>query len=144
LIPVSEWKNTGKATPEATIETTLWAAVGGEIDTLASVLAFKPGSKARVDAWFAGLSEQTRQQYGTPEKVIALMIAQEAATLSGMQVIGQKQLGPDDVGMRIRVSGTDGAIKDDTFFLHRATDGWKMVLPDNAVEKFARKLRDGR
>lgn len=144
LIPVSDLKNAGHATPEASTETALWAAVAGDVDTLAGALTFTPSAKAKAAAWFASLSDATRQQYGSPEKVIALMIARDAATLSGMQVIGQKELGPDDVGLRVRIAGTDGKTKDDSFFMHRAADGWKMLLPDATVEKIARQLAGGR
>ena len=144
LTPASQFRNAGKATPEATTETALWAAVGGDVEALAGALTFTASSKAKADAWFAGLSEATQQQYGTPEKVIALMVARDAETLSGMQVLGQKELGPDDVGVRIRVASNEGKTKDDTFLMHRTPDGWKLVLPDNAVEKFARQLRGGK
>lgn len=144
LIPVADLKNAGRATPEASTETALWAAVAGDVDALAGALTFTASSRAKADAWFAGLSDATKQQYGSPEKVIALMIARDAATLSGMQVIGQKELGPDDVGLRVRIAGSDGKTKDDSFFMHRAADGWKMLLPDTTVEKFARQLAGGR
>lgn len=139
MVPVNQWKNAGKASPEAASETALWAAVGGDVDLLAGSLAFTESSRAKADAWFAGLSEGVKQQYGSPEKVIALMIARDAAALTGMQVLARKEVTADDVGLRIRLEA-DGRSKDDTFLMHRAADGWKMMLPDQAVESFARKL----
>lgn len=140
LIPADAWKNAGKATPEAAAETVLWAAVGGDVDTLSASLVFTPTARDKADAWFAGLSESTRQQYGTPEKVIALMIAKDAAALSGMQVLGQKEIAADNVAVRLRFANNDGQTKDDNFLMRRGSDGWRMVLPDSAVEKFARQL----
>lgn len=144
LVPVGALKNAGKATPEASTETTLWAAVGGDVDTLAGTLAFTPSARAKADEWFAGLTDATRQKYGSPEKVIALMIAKDAETVTGMQVLGRQEISPDNVGVRLRVAGSDGRTKDDTFLMHRSADGWKLVLPDKAVEKFARQLGGGR
>ncbi len=144
LIPAGELKNAGKASPESATETALWAAVGGDVDALAGSLVFTPTAKAKADAWFAGLTDSTKQQYGSPEKVIALMVARDAASLTGMQVLGQKEIGPDDVGVRVRIAGNEGKTKDDTFLMHRSVDGWKMVLPDAAVEKFARQLNGGK
>jgi hypothetical protein len=140
LIPADALKNAGKATPEAATESLLWAAVGGDVDSLSQALVFTPTAREKADAWFAGLSENTRQQYGSPEKVIALMIARDAAGLSGMQVIGQKEISPDNVGVRVRFASTDGNTKDDNILMRRVSDGWRMVLPDTAVEKFARQL----
>jgi hypothetical protein len=139
LLPVAQWKNAGKATPEAATETALWAAVGGDVDTLANSFAFTPSSRAKADAWFASLSDTVRQQYGSPEKVIALMVARDAASLSGMQVLGKKDVSTDDVGLRIRFEA-EGRTKDDTFLMRRSGDGWRMLLPDQAVESFAKKL----
>ena len=144
LIPANAWKNAGKGTPEATTETILWAAVGGEVDTLAQALTFTASAREKADTWFAGLSENTRQQYGSPEKVIALMIARDAAALTGMQVLGQKEVSVDDVGMRVRFASDQGKVKDESFLMHRSADGWRMVLPDSTVEKFARQLGGGK
>ena len=144
LVPVAEWRNVGKATPEAGVETALTAATGGDVDTLAASLMFTDSARSKADAWFAGLSESTRQQYGSPEKVIALMIARDAEGLSGMQVLGQKEVSPDNVGVRMRFASVDGKTKDDTFLMRRANDGWRMVLPDAVVEKYAKKLGGGR
>lgn len=144
LTPADALKNLGRATPESATQTVLWAAVGGDVETLASAFVFTPTAREKANAWFAGLSENTRQQYGSPEKVIALMIAKDAAGLSGMQVLGQKEIAPDNVGVRVRFGSVDGKTKDDNLVMQRSSDGWRMVLPDNAVEKFARQLSGAR
>jgi hypothetical protein len=140
LTPADALRNLGRATPESAAETVLWAAVGGDVDALSNAFMFTPTAREKADAWFAGLSEATRQQYGSPEKVIALMIAKDAAGLSGMQVLGKKEVAPDNVGVRVRFGSVDGKTKDDNLLMRRGNDGWQMVLPDNAVEKFARQL----
>ncbi|MEY4940061.1 MAG: hypothetical protein RIQ93_1796 [Verrucomicrobiota bacterium] len=140
LAPVSEWKNAGRGTPAASTETVLWAAVGGDVETLANTLTFTDSARLKADAWFAGLSDNTRQQYGSPEKVLALMIAREAEGVSGMQVLGQKEIGQGDVGLRLRFANADGKTKDQNFLLRPGADGWRMVLPDSVVEKYAGQL----
>lgn len=140
LTPTESLKNAGKLTPEAAAETVLWAAAGGDVDTLANSIVFTPTAREKAEAWFAGLSENTRQQYGSAEKVLALMIAKDAAALTGMQILGQKEVAPDNVGVRVRFASSDGKTKDDNFLMRRSTDGWRLVLPDNAVEKFAKQL----
>jgi hypothetical protein len=144
LIPSAALKNSGKATPEASTQTALWAAVSGDVEALAETLMFTASAQKKADAWFATLPDATRQQYGSPEKVVALMIAKDADSLTGMQVIGQQEVGPDNVGVRVRLAGADGKTKDDTLFMHRGADGWKMVLPDPVLEKFARQLAKGK
>jgi hypothetical protein len=140
LKPAEALKNAGRSTPEAATETVLWAAVGGDVESLANSMVLTPTARDKADAWFAGLSESTRQQYGSPEKIIALMIAKDAAGLVGMQVLGQKEVAPDNVGVRIRFGSADGKTKDDSLLMRRVNDGWRLVMPDTAVEKFARQL----
>lgn len=140
LIPTHALKNAGKATPEAAAETLLWAATAGDVDTLASGLVFTPSARLKADAWFAGLSESTRREYGSPEKVIALMIAKDAGKLGGMQILGQREIATDNVGVRLRFADVEGNTKDDNFLLRRGDGGWQLVLPDATVEKFGRQL----
>lgn len=139
LVPVAQWKNAGKGTPEAGVETALWAANGGDVETLRGMLTFTDSARAKAEAWFAGLSENVRREYGSAENVIALLIARDAASLTGMQVLGKKEVSPNDVGVRVRFAADDKT-KDDTFLMHRGADGWRLLLPDQAVESFARKL----
>lgn len=144
LVPMAELKNGGRATASAAIETVLWAATGGEVDVLAQGIGFTPTAKAKAEAWFAQLSDATKAQYGSPEKLIALMIAKDAAAVSGMQVLGQREITADDVGMRVRFGTEDGKTKDDSFLLHRSpTNGWQLVLSDPVVEKFAKQVAGG-
>ena len=140
LTSVNELKNAGKATPQAAAETLFWAAVGGDIDVLANSLAFTPAARAKADAWFATLSANTRQQYGSPEKVVALMIAKDAAGLSGVQVLGQRELSADAIGVRMRFAAADGKTKDDNFMMQRSADGWRLMFPETALQKYAQKV----
>ena len=144
LKPASELKNVGRGTPAASTETALWAAFGGDVDTLAGSFVFSPSARAKADAWFAGLSESSRKEYGSPEKVIALLIARDAAYLSGMQILGEKAISANDVGLRVRIASGEDRVKDETFVMRRVQNDWKMVLPDATVEKFARRLASGK
>lgn len=143
LVPVAEWKNGGRETPTAAVETVLWAATGGDVDLLSQGIVLSPSARVKADAWFAQLSEATKAQYGSPEKLISLMIAKDAAGVAGMQVLGQKELTANDVAMRVRFGAEDGKTKDDTFVLHRSNAGWQLLLTDPVVEKFAKQLAGG-
>jgi hypothetical protein len=140
IIPVSDWKNAGRDTPQSGLETALWAATGGEVETLAGSLTFTASARQKADAFFAGLSENTRQQYGSAEKLLALMISKDASSVAGMAVLGQKEVTPDDVGMRVRFANDEGKTKEQSFLLHRGNAGWQLVLNDDAVEKFAKQV----
>jgi len=140
LVPARAWKNAGRGTPVATAETVLWSAMAGDVETLAGALTMSAEMHQKAEAWLATLGEGARQQYGSPEKVLALLIAKDAANLSGMQVLGQKELGPDETGVRIRLASLDGKVKEDDFRMLRNGEGWRVMLPDAAVEKLAKQL----
>lgn len=139
IVPAAQLKNVGKATPEAATESALAAAIAGDVDVVANSLAFTESSRAKADAWFATLSERVRQEYGSAEKVFALMMARDAAGLTGMQVLGTKEVSANNVGVRLRFASEQGT-KDDTLLLQRSGDGWRLLLPDQAVENMARKV----
>jgi hypothetical protein len=61
-----------------------------------------------------------------------------------MQVLGQREMSQDDVGMRVRFGNDNGNTKDDSFLLHRGTDGaWRLMLTDAAIDKFSKQLLGG-
>jgi hypothetical protein len=75
---------------------------------------------------------------------MALMMAKDAAAVSGMQILGQREVTPDDVGVRVRLASDKGGTKDTNFLLHQSPDGWRMMLDDKAVAKFARQINGGK
>lgn len=144
ITPVGAMKNAGFGSPAQAVETVLWAATGGEVDALAAGLFIEPKAKQKAADWFATLPEATRAQYGSAEKVIALMIAKDAAALQGMQVLGQQEVAPNLMAVRVRMQADTGGTKDETLAFAKAPDGWKMVLPENVVQKFAARVSGGK
>ena len=140
LNPVAAWKNAGQATPEAAVETMLWAAVGGDVDMLSGAITLPPNARAKVEALLARLPEAARAQYRTPEQLMALMLAREAGQVSGMQVLGAQEITADTVLVRVRVGSEGGQTKDDSWPFHRSATGWKLVMPESAVDKFAKAI----
>lgn len=143
LLPVAELRNSGLATPESAAQTLLWAAVAGDLDAIAGSLTLTPAARQKADEWFSRQSDETRRQYGNPEKLMALMLARDAGRLSGMGVLGQDTLGSDDTILRLRFASEDGKTKDDTLPFHRSAAGWQLQLSERAVERLARQLGGG-
>lgn len=67
----SEWKNRGHATPHATVETALWAAAGGDVSTLKSLLILAEPTREQAAALLARIPDGSRSLYTTPEDLIA-------------------------------------------------------------------------
>jgi hypothetical protein len=143
LTPITEWKNAGKGTPSAAVETVLWAAAGGDVDTIANSVELTPSAREKAQALFDRLPEATRAQYGSPEKLMALMMAKDADKVSGLQVLGTREISQDNVGMRVRFGNDLGQTKEQSLLLHHANDGWRLMLTDDPVDKWAKQLGAG-
>ena len=144
LTPAAELKNVGRATANAAVETLLAAAFGGDVDGVASSIVLEPSAQAKADEYFSRLPEATRVQYGTPDKLIALMLAKDAAALTGMQVLGQRDLSPDVIGVRVRLATEEGKTKEQGLAFQTTPDGLRLKIPDDVVEKYAKQIRGGK
>ena len=144
LIPASDWKNAGRATVPAAVETLLWAAAGGDVDALAKAIQLEPSAQVKAQELFARLPESTQAQYGSPDKLVALFMAKDAAAIAGMQILGQRDLSPDVVGVRVRVANDQGQTKEQTFAFQKTSDGLKLKVPDDFVNKSAKQLSGGK
>lgn len=147
VVRASEWSNAGLASPQAALETALWAAAGGDVTQLAATLAFfDEKTKAKAQALLDGLPPAERGRYQTPEGLVAaLTIPQvpsggEASVASWSEVDrpdGKEKL--QSVGLR--VSGSDGASKRTVLLLRSAGDGWRLLVSSGAVDKLAAQLK---
>ncbi len=144
LTPASELKNVGRATASAAVETVLAAAVGGDVETLANSILLDQSAEAKADELFARLPDSARAQYGSPDKLIALMLAKDAAALTGMQVLGQRDISPDVVGVRVRLATDEGKTKEQGLGFRKTSDGLRLIITDDVVKKYAGQLSGGK
>lgn len=147
-IPSTAWKNVGRATPAATLETALWAAVGGDVDMLASTLVLSAEARRRAEAVLAGLSPEMRAQYPTPEKFAALFTARDVPMDSSMTLTPMRGDNESEATLQVRltgsrtVAGKTALVESKSTFLslRRFEDGWKLQVPEAAIEKYAAAL----
>ena len=122
------WKNSGHATPEAAMETLVWASLSGDLDTLAKSYAFSEATKAKADAFFASLDETVRARYGTPERLFAPLLAVGFNHVAPVayQVSEEVDPGPDTVVLRLWTRSPTGAEHDaGTMPFVREGTNWK-------------------
>lgn len=139
--PVSEnfLRNIGRATPAAAVETALWAATGGDVETLVDGLLLEGDARERASQILAALPYSARGQYRTPEHLIALLTAREIP-LAGIQIMPPKKDDPAGTRVLARMPGADGKSRTVAVTLRQCGSEWKMVVPLSAVEKFERML----
>ena len=140
VMPARDWKPAGRASPKAAFESVLWTATHQEVENLAALLSFDPKARATVAAVFGQLPQDTRLQYGNPEKVVATMLAASIPTnLSAMETLSANQ-GPDSADLLMRVDRSDGTHKDTFFRFQRNDEGWQLIVPSNVLSGYAKQL----
>jgi hypothetical protein len=160
---IDQWKNRGRGTPMAAIETALWAAAGGDVNTLRSLLRVDDAVRARAQAIHDRLPEVSRALYPTAEDVIAAFTA-KSIPLGDAQIVWQRQEGPDRMMACVFVKDPEApAVSSDSqplqesnapparppsnstrlgyLSVERGSDGgWQLVVPPGATEQIAREL----
>jgi hypothetical protein len=108
------WTFAGYATPEATLESSMWALRDGDLDAYIASLA--PTQLALLD-------QQMQQENKTQEELVAdLRKASEG--LTGYRILEQNSPSDDTVVLRVQLNGSPDAIHQ--FLLIRTGSEWKM------------------
>ena len=136
FVLLENFRNVGGGTPSTSFQTLIWAAVKGDDNTVASMLALTPPAREEAQAFIDALPADARANYPTPEKLAALIFSGMALNQTAVRVLGQNTLDP--LTTSLRISGTDGGPINFTFQL--GTNGWQMVMPEGAIIGFQNKL----
>jgi hypothetical protein len=141
LIPAKDWKNAGRATPAAAFETILWAAAGGDIDLLSQMLKLDPSARAKAVEILAGLPDDLRATYSTPERLIALLGAKDVA-VDAMRVVDAKEFPQaKTTALIVQLEDAKGKQKTTSLAFRQDDEGWKLVVPPEIVEKYGQMLK---
>lgn len=89
------WQNRGRSTPAATIETALWAAGGGDLATLQSLLQLDDAVRAKADALRAQLPVAANAAYASAEQLLAAF-ATKSLPLGAAQLVWNHQPNADE------------------------------------------------
>ena len=107
---------------------------------MAGMIVLDPSARTKAEALFARLPDATRAEYGSPEKLVSLFLAKDAAAVSGLQILGQRDVTPDVVGVRVRLANEEGKTKEQNFGFRKSSDGLRLIVPDEVVDKYAQQL----
>jgi hypothetical protein len=130
--PTSEWKNQGSATPEAAVETMLWAAAGGDVGTLKDTLTLAPEAQSTASDLLATLSATTDRSYASPEDLMALLVAGNVP-LDSAQIVA-KQINQDGrVIEYLRLRDSEGRTRQVYLALQKVSDSWRLTVPASAL-----------
>lgn len=89
----STWENRGSTTPRAAVETLLWAAAGGDVATMQSLLVIDDALRDRLAAVLARSGDANR--YPGPEALLAAFTI-KCIPIGDAQLVWQTQPAPDE------------------------------------------------
>ena len=135
----SLWQNAGRATPEATLETGLWASVNGDIDTLTGLLLFDPEARNEAGALFARLPAALQQEFVSPERLVAVLAAKDVPL--GSAAILNQYPAEKETKVAVQIFDADNKHRMALLSLRPDEGGWRFVVPANAVKRYAAWLR---
>jgi len=138
-ISAEAWRNRGARDPVAALETALWAAAGGDLDTLGGLLSLDDKTQAAATALFERLPEAMRQELGTPVKLVALFTAQ--AIPLGSARIPVKFEEDERTTLITQLIDTRGAMREVPISLHPVGTEWRLIVPPEAITKISDSLR---
>ena len=143
-VPAGEWKNAGTATAAAALETALWAGAGGDVEAFAGTLRLMNDRvKKDAGALRESLPDAMRGEYDSPERLIAFLSVKDVP-LGAVQVRQSSDLQswPDAARqLRVLLTGADGKQKDATLLFMNSAGGWRLVVTESVVAKYAAQLK---
>lgn len=135
----SLWQNAGRSTPEASLETALWAAANGDIDTLTNLLVFDTEARNEATVLFTQLPAHLRQEFVSPERLVAVLAAKDVPL--GSAALLNQYPSPTETKLSVQVFDTEGKHKMALLSVRPDEAGWRFVVPANAVKRYAAWLR---
>jgi hypothetical protein len=136
VVATADCRDAGLGTPRATLETVLWAAVGGDVAALARVLTFEPAARHDAEALLAQAPATLRAQCRTPEELVAFFTVRDVPPGSVEMREWWEGEGSVQTG-RLALTGADGLARDIQLVFVRELDTWKLVVRAGVVEKYA-------
>jgi hypothetical protein len=142
LLPIATARDRGAATPQAAVETSLWAIHEADVDRLTQGIELTPEAAAEARQMIASVSGELQEQYQDPKRLVATLVVY-AYTVAGYQ-IGDATPQPNTPAVwtvPISVQLEDGRSVNPTVPVHETDGGWQIVLDQNAVRQYASLLK---
>jgi hypothetical protein len=144
----SDWRNVGRHTPLANLETALWAAGGGDVDTLAGLVTFHDNARAKAAAVLAQLPPEIRAKYDSPEKMVAFFTVQDIPATGSVRVLAEGRANEGERRLSVLFFNDHAPPEEQKRYdgvrelaFRPDEGGWKLVVPASAVEQYAAMLK---
>ena len=139
LVAANFWKNAGEATPVSAFQTALWAGAGGDVEKLASLLAFDDEARIKAEAIFANLPPNLQQELATPQQLIALLVAKDIP-LGSARILTRSGT-PTEAKISAKLLDAEGKSKTVNLSLRTDANKWRFVVSGKTIERYAARLQ---
>lgn len=145
LMPAADWQNAGNATPEAALQTVLWAGAGGDIATMARHLRYMtPQAQSAAESLHRNLGDAAAK-YQNPLELVAALTVPEIPIASA-RVRSWDSPTPIPAGAtEIRIAHVElyssAVPKTATLLFIKESGGWKIMVPAEAIQRYAAQLQ---
>ncbi|MDQ8185397.1 hypothetical protein [Pelagicoccus sp. SDUM812002] len=135
-----QWSNKGYATPYESVETLIFSAASGDLQTMKDSLVFSPESESLAKRLFEKLPNSVRQEQGNLETVMAMMTIDQVP-LAHAQITAYKEITDEakEVFMLFS-SNLDSPYSVKLDLIQFPDTTWKVLVPPQAISEYAEKL----
>ena len=100
------------------------------------------GAQRKAAELLAGLPVETRTRYAKPEELVAFMAAKDVP-LEGARIFAVKEQEGDTQKATVQLRNAAGSVRQVHIELKKTGEGWRLVMPESAVERYAMQLKGG-
>ena len=136
----SEWSYAGRATPDNSFESILWAASHGNVEQLSGLIGLAGTPLKTAEELFNNLPPATRQEYANAQKMVATLLAasfpQDAVAARPVE----ERTSASDAYLSVQVEHSDGKPRTNLYHLRKEADGWHLLIPEGVMDDFEKTL----
>jgi hypothetical protein len=135
--PVTDYRNEGRATPLATLQTFAWACDRGDVETVEQLIYFDSAARTKTEALMATVAE-TRAQWATPEAMAAALLTARTMRQPFPVAALLERATPEPISDERVVLRLPGTPKDRTEY-QKIGDEWNYVITEAMVDDYIRQ-----
>jgi len=143
LVRVEDFKNVGALTPAAAFQTMIWAALAGDDDTLARLVALEPESIKLGEEYLQKLPPVTRQKFKSPQHLVSLYVADEVVrNASAGQIVKTNMEAPSKAELIVRsTTATRDKPRQSSLDFVQVEGRWCFPVKHALVEQLLKRLQ---
>jgi hypothetical protein len=138
LARLEYFQNAGRSSPEAVVQTTVWAALKGDAATLASCVTTTDEARHLAVNWLSSLPPEARGKYPSPESLAALILSDEILKSAAAEIKGYTPR--DDNHGFVTIKALESGDQPIRLEVERGNDDWKIIISDRAMTALRNRI----